>query len=125
MSLSSLFSDGGYFMYLILVLGIVLYGGVVAQFVLAKKKDFSPILWGGLVTLFGLGLLATVVGMIQGMGTVPKAEAVAVAGRMSKVLAIAPIPTALATIMSLPAAVAIGIAAAKARRFALQRAEEA
>ena len=70
MSDSVSFGDGGVWMYVILGWGIALYGGVLAQFVLSRRNDFSQVLWGGVAALFLIGILGSVIGFIDGMGAV-------------------------------------------------------
>jgi hypothetical protein len=116
------FSDGGVWMYVILAWGVTLYGGVLAQFILSRKSDFSQVLWGGVAALFLIGILGTVIGFIQGMGAVSAAPAAQVPTMTVKVMAIAPLPTALAALIAVPGATLVGIAAASARKRALERA---
>jgi hypothetical protein len=116
------FSDGGIWMYVIVAWGVTLYGGVLAQFVLSRKSDFSQVLWGGVAALFLIGILGTVIGFIQGMGAVSVASAEQVSSMTVKVLAIAPLPTALAALIAVPGATLVGIAAATARKHAVKRA---
>jgi hypothetical protein len=115
------FSDGGVWMYVILAWGVTLYGGVLAQFVLSRKSDFSQVLWGGVAALFLIGILGTVIGFIQGMGAVSAAPVEQVSTMTVKVLAIAPLPTALAALIAVPGATLVGLAAASARKHTLER----
>jgi hypothetical protein len=116
------FSDGGVWMYVILAWGVTLYGGVLAQFILSRKSDFSQVLWGGVAALFLIGILGTIIGFIQGMGAVSAAPAEQVSTMTVEVMAIAPLPTALAALIAVPGATLVGIAAASARKHALERA---
>lgn len=116
------FSDGGVWMYVILAWGVTLYGGVLAQFVQSRKRDFSQVLWGGVAALFLIGILGTVIGFIQGMGAVSAAPVEQVSTMTVQVMAIAPLPTALAALIAVPGATLVGIAAAAARKHALERA---
>jgi hypothetical protein len=89
---------------------------------LSRKNDFSYVLWGGVAALFMIGVLGSVIGFIQGMSAVSNAPAEQISGMASRVMAIAPLPTALASVIAVPGAPLIGIAASAARRHAQHRA---
>jgi len=116
------FSDGGIWMYVIVGWGVALYGGVLAQFVLSRRNDFSQVLWGGVAALFLIGILGSVIGFIQGMGAVALLPSDEISAMVARVMAIAPLPTALASVIAVPGATLVGIAAASARRHARQHA---
>lgn len=115
------FSDGGVWMYVIVAWGFALYGGVLAQFAMSRRRDFSQALWGGVAALFLIGILGSVIGFIQGMAAVSGAPTDQMSAMSARVMAIAPLPTALAALIAVPAATLVGIAAAAARKHAPAR----
>ena len=120
---SRAFTEGGPWMWIILLWGLALYGGVVIQLVRARMVDFSPVLWGGLVVLLALGMLGTAVGLIQAFHHIG-AELTDAAARTQKIalaIAIALNTTTLAGLLAIPGAMATGIASMLARRHALVR----
>jgi hypothetical protein len=121
MSISVSFSDGGVWMYVIVAWGIALYGGVLAQLVLSRRNDFSQVLWGGVAALLLIGVLGSVIGFIEGMGAVADAPTDQVSTLAARVMAIAPLPTALAAVIAVPGATLTGIAASTARKHARRR----
>jgi len=118
MSTDVTFGDGGFFMYAVLIWGIALGVGALAQILAARERDFSPVLWGGVVALVSIGILGSALGLTMGMSAVSAAPADQIQPMSAQVVAIAPLPTALAAGIAVPDAILVGIAAAVARRRA-------
>jgi len=115
------FSEGGIFMYLILLAGLAIWVPIGLQIAFAKKADFSPLLWALLLGLLLLGVLGSVVGAIQGFHALAMAASDRRQMLVAQIIAIALNTTALSLIMGLPAAVGVGVAGSVARmRFGRQ-----
>ena len=106
------FSDGGYWMYAVLVLASVAYAALAVQLKRPGAKAM-PIAVGGVGAVVMTGLLGTALGVISGMAAVSGAPAGEQAVMAARVLAIAPLPLALATALGTPAAILGGVLAAR------------
>jgi drug/metabolite transporter (DMT)-like permease len=115
------FAEGGIFMYLILVAGLLHAIPVLAQFIACKKADFSPYLWGGLAGILLLGVLGSVVGMIQAFEAISMVAPEQKAAMMAMGASIALNTTAFSVLMVLPGVFFTGIAASLARNLAPRR----
>ena len=74
MSPVQMFSEGGPFMYVLLLLGLCNLGVIVVQVVAARRLELRPLMWGMLVAVAATGGLGLVMGMMQAF----RAAAVAV-----------------------------------------------
>ncbi len=106
------FSDGGYWMYAVLVLAAGSYGALAYQLRNPEARTL-PVAVGGLGALVLVGLLGTALGVISGMSAVAGMPASDQAVMAAKVLAMAPLPLALATGVGTPAAMLTGVLAAR------------
>ncbi|MFO8073358.1 MAG: hypothetical protein R6V85_15950 [Polyangia bacterium] len=124
MSMEITFGDGGVWMYVIAGLGVMLFGGVIAQLLLLGRNDFTQVLRGGVEALFLVGMLGSVVGFIQGMSAVAGVGGERIASMAARVMAIAPLPVALAAALAIPAAILVGLARTAIRKRAERTADQ-
>ena len=111
------FSDGGYWMYAITLFGIVFYVLLGVQLVKGEDTDLIPVLVGLLAALVMTGPLGTSIGLHQaGCAVEAKVQAQLAASAMAKALGVANITTAYSLLLGVPGAIALGVAARRARR---------
>jgi len=110
------FSDGGPFMFVILLFGLALLALTIVQFVVGRRTDLSPLLWGLLLALLLTGALGTVMGAIQGLGALESASPDVRSALMARMIAIAANTSALALIFAVPLSIAVGAASFLAKR---------
>lgn len=67
------FAEGGLFMYLVVLSGLVGIVVVGLQFILVKKAAMWPIVGGSVIGTVMLGMLGTVVGMMQAFSALAQA----------------------------------------------------
>lgn len=115
------FRDGGPFMYVILLAGLVHGAAILLQFVLAKKVDLTPLLWALLLVVFFLGLLGTVSGQVMMFKAVATASPEYKQAMMASGISVSMYTTALALQWMVVGAVGNGLAATVVRN--LQRAD--
>jgi len=101
------FSDGGIFVYGVVIVGVLLYGGVAVQLVKRQTRRYAGLLWGGLIGMVLLGLLGTTVGLTQGMSALSRL-AVESNATVYDVMGIALIPLTTALLLAVPAALLTG-----------------
>jgi hypothetical protein len=112
-------------MWVITLLGVVFYAMLVVQFVKIGRSDFTLALLGVLVAVVLTGPLGTYVGLHQAglaLGSLPPDEATV---KLGQAIGIAHVPSAYAFLLAVPGAVALGVAASRARRRASTRAAHA
>ena len=114
-SLVNLFQQGGWMMFVLLFVGVVIFIAQIVQLVLAKKVDFVPLLWAGLVCTLLLGLLGSLLGIVEAFQAVASASP-----DMKQTLLAAGISFSLATttfsvLIALPQAFFTGIVASRVR----------
>ena len=68
------FSQGGPFMFVLLLAGLLHTMMVFTQLGLSKKIDLMPLLWAGLLGIILTGMLGSVSGMIQAFKAVAMAS---------------------------------------------------
>ncbi len=110
------FSEGGPFMYFILLMGLALTVLTIIQFFLARRSDMSPLLWGMLAGLVFLGALASVMGMIQMFSALEYVAPDMRTALMARGISIAINTTALALFFAIPLSVMIGVASFLVKR---------
>ena len=113
--IAMMFSDGGPFMYLILLMGIGLFALTIVGLVRARRSDMSPMLWGLLMALLFLGALGTVLGLQQGFYALQSAAPDYRAALMAQAIAIAINTTTLSLVFAFPLSIMIGIASMRAK----------
>ncbi len=113
--IAMMFSDGGPFMYLILLMGISLTALTIVGLVRARRSDMSPMLWGLLFALLFLGALGTVIGLQQGFYALQSAAPDYRSALMAQAIAIAINTTILSLIFAFPLSIMIGIASFRAK----------
>jgi hypothetical protein len=109
-AIAQAFSDGGPFMFVILLFGLATLALTIVQFVVKRKTDLSPLLWGLLFATLLVGGLGTVVGAIQGFSALASAAPDMRAAMTARIIAIALNTTALALLFAVPLSVLIGVA---------------
>ncbi len=67
------FTDGGPFMFVILLAGVLHAMVVLTQLGLCKKIDLMPLLWAGLLGIALMGMLGTVTGLMMAFRAVGSA----------------------------------------------------
>ena len=102
-------------MFVLLFVGFVIFIAQIAQLVLAKKVDFVPLLWAGLVCTLLLGLLGSLMGIVEAFQAVASASP-----EMKQTMLAAGISFSLATttfsvLIALPQAFFTGIVASRVR----------
>lgn len=117
-NLFGIISDSGIFGYVLVVYGLVLLGAIVWQFVEARKRDFSQVLWGLILGMLAVGVLGTAMGQVQACGAYLDRADEATAEWLILAWKISLGPVLISSVMGLFFSVATGIAATKARRFA-------
>ena len=65
MSPIQMFSEGGFFMYVLLSLGLCNLGIIVLQMAAARSLELRPLMWGMLAAVVATGGLGSVTGMMQ------------------------------------------------------------
>jgi hypothetical protein len=108
-------------MWVITLMGVVYYALLVAQFVKVKRSDFTLALLGVLAALVLLGPLGTYVGLHQAGLALESLPAERSATLLGKAIGIAHITSAYAFLLAVPGAIALGVAASKARHHAAIR----
>ena len=120
--MARMFQEGGYFMYLVLIVGFLHAIPVLAQFIACKKADFSGYLWAGLAGILLAGWLGTMIGGIHVFEAIASAHPDQRGSLTAMGMAIALYPTILAVAMAIPGVFFTGIAASLARNLAGRRA---
>ena len=113
--IAMMFSDGGPFMFLILLMGIALFALTIVGLVRAGRSDMTPLLWGLLFALLFLGALGTVMGLQQGFYALQSAAPDVRAALMAQAIAIAINTTTLSLVFAFPLSIMIGIASFRAK----------
>lgn len=116
MDFAQAFTDGGPWMWLVLVLGLTQWSLAAAQMVKRTAVDLTAYLWGLIVTTTLLGLLGTVVGLHVGLNYVGTLPAEAIAPKLLRVAPIAMTTTILALLFAVPGSLAATVATARARK---------
>ena len=93
-------ANGGIFTWLILVFAIPVYG-VIFREIRLQRARFAPALWASVGSLWLFGLSGTMIGFIS--------AASAPTNLFNKVVSIAVIPTMVASLLAIPAALLIGV----------------
>jgi hypothetical protein len=70
-----MFSEGGFFMYVIVLVGLVHAATLIVQAVRVKKLNLIPMLWALMICTFLIGCLGTVSGLVMCFQAVAKASA--------------------------------------------------
>jgi hypothetical protein len=110
------FSDGGPFMFVILLFGLATLALTIVQFVIKRRTDLSPLLWGLLLATLLVGGLGTVMGFIQGFSALEMVAPDMRAAMTARMIAIAANTTALSLLFAVPLSIVIGVASFLARR---------
>ncbi len=111
------FSEGGPFMLVVLVTGLLHAIPVLAQLALVKKVDLTPYLWGGLAAILALGFAGALWGLSSSLGAManapPEMKAMLLARGTSTVLN----TSGLTAIITLPGFFLTGIASSLVRHL--------
>ena len=110
MSPVQMFSEGGPFMYVLLLLGLFNLAIIVFQIGAARRVELRPLMWGMLVAVAATGGLASVVGMMQVFRAAALAAPEMKQTLMAHGLSIALTTMAFAFLICAAQAVLIGIA---------------
>ncbi len=122
--IARMFQEGGYFMYLVLAVGLLHAIPVLAQFIACKRSDFSGYLWAGLAGILLAGWLGTMFGGLQAFGALEMAAPEQRGPLMAMAASIALYPTILAVALVIPGVFFTGIASSLARNLAPRRARQ-
>ena len=115
MSFGELFSMGGGWSYLVLVLTVVELALVVVQF-LKRSPKLAPVLWGCLVALIVTGPAGTSLGLTQAGIAIQEAAPEAAAQALGMGLGVANITTSFSMTAGLLLAILVGVANSRAVR---------
>jgi biopolymer transport protein ExbB/TolQ len=111
------FAEGGPWMWLILLCGLLHGIPVIAQFALIKKVDLTPYLWGGLGCILMIGLLATALGLHFALEAVSYTDPATRAALIAQGVAICLNVMALTVIVTIPGFFTTGIATVLVRKL--------
>ena len=70
----TMFSDGGFFMYVLVLVGLVHAATLIVQAVRVKKLNLIPLLWGLMICTVLIGCLGSVMGLVMCFQAVAKAS---------------------------------------------------
>jgi hypothetical protein len=111
----TMIDQGGTMVIVVFLFGLLVFAAQIAQLVLAKKVDFVPLLWAGLVCTLLLGVLGTIMGITDALRAIASASE-----EIKGVLTATGVALSLANMMcavlvSIPQAVLTGIVASRVR----------
>jgi hypothetical protein len=112
------FTNGGLWMYLIVLWGGAFYGMLAYQHIKRGEKDLTSILWGILVSMALLGPLGSTVGIYQASLAMAAKEGLApteAVQLVSTYLGIASTTTIFSTLLAVIGAVALGLVSHRVR----------
>ncbi len=117
MPIARAFSEGGPFMFIILIAAILHAIPTLVQLFTAKRADFTPYIWGGLAGIALLGVLGCLLGFSQAMRAVASAAPDVQAAMMARGIAILLNVSTMTTILLLPGLLFAGIATCLTRNL--------
>jgi len=117
MPVARAFSEGGPFMYVILIAAVLHAIPTLVQLFMSRKADFTPYLWGGLAGIALLGALGCMLGFSQAMTAVASAAPDVQAAMMARGIAILINVSILTTLLLLPGLLFAGIATCLTRNL--------
>ena len=71
----TMFIEGGFFMYVLVLVGLVHAATLIVQVVMVKKLNLIPMLWALMICTFLIGCLGSVMGLVMTFQAVAKASA--------------------------------------------------
>ena len=111
----TMLQQGGPMIYVIILACIAQIVALVAQLVLAKKFDFVPLLWAGVLCTLLLGFLGSIMGMMQAFDAVALAAPEYKQTMLARGFSIAMHTTAAAVLTAIPLTLLTGIVASIVR----------
>jgi biopolymer transport protein ExbB/TolQ len=111
----TMFQHGGPIMFVLLLWALLVFVAQLAQFVLAKKVDFTPLLWSGLFCTVLLGMLGSMMGMSEAFGAVASASPEMKQVMLASGATVAMTSTMFSLLIAIPQAILTGIAATAVR----------
>jgi hypothetical protein len=111
----AMLQQGGPIIYVILLAFVAQMVALVAQFVLAKKFDFVPLLWAGVLCTLLLGFLGSIMGIMLAFEAVALAAPEMKQAMMARGFSLALHTTAAAILTAIPQTLLTGIVASIVR----------
>ena len=111
------FSDGGIFMFIILLAGLLHSLPILTQLFLFKKADFTPYLWGGIAAIALLGALGSTMGLYQASAALGQAQPEQRAALLARGISVALNTSMLSAFFVLPGVFFTGIATSLTRNL--------
>ncbi len=111
----TMFVEGGFFVYVILLVGVVHAATLIAQAVQVKKIDLIPLLWALMICTVLIGFLGSLTGLIMAFQAVARASAEMKQTLLAHGISVAMYTTTMGLMVAIPQAFFNGIMASVLR----------